>query len=218
MKKTVITLAVVAFAAAAVQAQTTSANIVGYSKSSYTGGFEISAMQFDGGAAGPTAVYGDQLPSGSKIYAWDGSAYTIASYGSVFVPGQGLVTKWNSEPSMEAGSAYWVETSSAVDAIVAGEVNSSASVTNTISAGFSLVSYPYPVEVTVADLQLSPASGDKIYIWDGSSYTIVSYGSVFVPGQGLVTQWNNPSAVISVGQGFWYETTVEQEYVVNKPF
>ena len=218
MKKATIALVALAFGAFTAQAQTTSANIVGYSKSSLTGGFTIAAMQFDGGASGPTAVYGDQLPSGSKIYTFDGSSYSIASYGSTFVPGQGLVTAWNAAPSLEAGSAYWIETASPVDAIVSGSVNTADSVTNNIAAGFSLVSYPYPVERTVADLELSPASGDKIYAWDGSAYTIISYGSVFVPGQGLVTQWNNSSAVISVGQGFWYETATPQTWVVNKPF
>ena len=216
MKKTVITLAVVAFAAAAVQAQTTSANIVGYSKSSYAGGFFISANQFLGSST-VSEVYGDSLPANSKVYTFDGSSYTIASYGSVFVPGQGLVTQWDDDLSLSAGVGYWVETPSATEAVVSGEVESAAAVTNSISAGFQLVSYPYPVEVTVEDLDLSPASGDKVYVWDGTGYTIVSYGSVFVPGQGLVTQWDsNPT--IGVGQGFWYETATPQEWVANKPF
>lgn len=218
MKKATIAMVAVVFAAFAAQANTTSANIVGYSKSAYTGGFAISAMQFDGGAAGPTAVYGDQLPSGSKIYTFDGSGYTIASYGTAFVPGQGLVTKWDQEPSLAAGSSYWVSTPGSVEAIVSGEVNTADSVTNVISAGFSLNSYPYPVERTVAQLELSPTSGDKIYLWDGSGYTIISYGSAFVPGQGLVTKWDNDSAVVGVGQGFWYSTAAPQTWVVNKPF
>lgn len=218
MKKATIALVALAFAAFTAQAQTTSANIVGYSKTSHAIGYTISAMQFDGGENGPTAVYGDQLPAGSKIYAWDGSSYSIATYGNVFVPGQGLVTKWNSEPSLAAGSSYWVETASAVDSIVSGSVNTAASVTNNIAAGYSLVSYPYPVERTIADLELSPTAGDKVYIWDGSGYSIVTYGNVFVPGQGLVTQWNNPTAVVGVGQGFWYETSTPQTWVVNKPF
>ena len=218
MKKATIAMVAVVFAAFAAQANTTSANIVGYSKSAYTGGFAISAMQFDGGAAGPTAVYGDQLPANSKIYTFDGSSYSISTYGTAFVPGQGLVTKWNSEPSLGAGSAYWVSTPSSVEAIVSGEVNTADSVTNVISAGFSLNSYPYPVERTVGELELSPTAGDKIYLWDGSGYTIITYGSVFVPGQGLVTQWNNASAVVGVGQGFWYSTASPQTWVVNKPF
>ena len=49
MKKATIAMVAVVFAAFAAQANTTSANIVGYSKTGYTGGFAISAMQFDGG-------------------------------------------------------------------------------------------------------------------------------------------------------------------------
>ena len=103
MKKATIAMVAVVFAAFAAQANTTSANIVGYSKSAYTGGFAISAMQFDGGAAGPTAVYGDQLPSGSKIYTFDGSGYTIASYGTLLFWSR-IGNKMGSEPSLAAGS------------------------------------------------------------------------------------------------------------------
>jgi hypothetical protein len=215
MKKLGITLAVVAFAAVAAQAQTNSSNIVGYNKDVHVGGFLISANQFSGTT--PTEVYGDQLPSGSKIYTFDGTGYSAATYGPVFVPGTGLVTKWNLELDLSAGTGYWVESSAAATAIIAGEVNTATSVTNNIGSGFSIVSYPYPVERTITELGLSPASGDKIYIFDGTGYASSTYGPVFVPGTGLVTKWNN-DLTISVGKGFWYETASSQEWVSNKPF
>ena len=219
MKKTVTVMLAVAFGAFIAQAQTTSDNIVGYTKTSHSGGFSISSVQFDvSGDETPTSVYGDQLPSGSKVYSWDGSSYSIASYAPAFVPGQGLVTKWSAEPVLSAGTAHWVETTSSVEAIQAGEVSGEASITTSIPAGFSLVSYPYPVARTVSELGLSPASGDKIYLWDGSGYTIISYAPAFVPGQGLVTQWSNGDAAVAVGQGFWYETATPQTWSVNKPF
>lgn len=218
MKKLVLTAAVVA-CAGVVSAQVYSENIVGYNKDAASAaGFHISAMQFENATNTPTTVYGSQMPVGSKIYKFNGTSYDTSTYGSVFVPIQGLVTKWSAELNLAGGAGYWVEVPSAAEAVLAGEVPAAASITNQLSAGFSLVSYPYPVDRVVTNMDLSPAVGDKIYVFNGTSYDTSTYGSVFVPIQGLVTKWSNETLAIGVGEGFWYETTSAQAWVVNKPF
>lgn len=217
MKKIMLAAVGFAFAASIASAQVTSANIVGYNKdTANAAGLHISGMQFLNETNTPTSVYGDQLPKGSKIYKFDGS-YTIVTYTDVFVPIQGLVTKWSSEVDLGNGDGYWVEVPSASEAILSGEVSTENSITNNIEIGLQLVSYPYPVERVITNLGFTPAKGDKIYVYDGS-YTIITYTDVFVPIQGLVTKWSNETLSIGVGEGFWYEAVSPQTWIANKPF
>ena len=220
MKKLIATVAVLACAASVVSAQTvTSQNIVGYNKDVSAIGFHISGMQFDNAVANtPTTVYGDSLPLNSKIYTWNGSGYVIATYGQSFVPFVGLVTKWNSEPVLGNGEGYWVESTGAAESVLSGEVPLDAAITNSVAAGFSMLSYPYPVDRVITELGFTPVLGDKIYAWNGTGYTIVTYGQSFVPFVGLVTKWNNETLPISVGEGFWYETATPQTWIATKPF
>ncbi len=220
MKKIIATAAMAACAAVVTAQTVTSANIVGYNKETATSaGFAISGAQFETGATNtPSSVYGDQLPSGSKIYKFNGTSYDTSEYGSVFVPISGLVTKWNVELDLSGGVGYWVEYPEAAEAIVSGEVPSADSITNSIEAGFNLVSYPYPVERVITNLGFAPAEGDKIYVFNGSSYDTTEYGSIFVPISGFVTKWNNETLSIDVGQGFWYETDSAQTWIAEKPF
>ncbi len=170
-KKAVMAVALLACTAMFTVAQTAliSENIVGYNKFVAPGaGLHISAMQFlvlDGSNT-IQSVYGESLPSGTRIYVWTGTSYAVATYGPVFVPGQGLVTKWN-QPDLKLnnGDGYWVEVPVAASSMLAGEVSRAESITHTIATGLQLVSYPYPVERTVGTLGLNPSSGDRVYIW-----------------------------------------------------
>jgi hypothetical protein len=219
-KMTTILIAGTAIAAASYAQTTTvsSANIVGYAQTIHPSGRVIAAMQFINATNTPETVYGDSLPLNSKIYVWSGTGYSIATYGPVFVPGQGLVTKWNSSPLLEMGKAYWVETPSEVEVIQSGDVPLEDSVEIAIQEGLQLLTYPYPVERTILQLGFNPSVGDKLYVWDADTgYVIVTYGPVFVPGQGLVTKWNS-DLTVQVGEGFWYSAVSNSNWVVEKPF
>ena len=90
MKKATIAMVAVVFAAFAAQANTTSANIVGYSKS---GILVVSLSLLCSLMVGQQVLQlfmVIELPSGSKIYTFDGSGYTIASYGTALF----LVKDW----------------------------------------------------------------------------------------------------------------------------
>ena len=219
IRKTGIIAGLICVVSAASAQVTTTSSVVGFRKIDEPAGFHISGMQFNVTTNNsPETIYGDTLPSGSKIYKWTGSGYSSATYGPVFVPGQGLVTKWNASLTLDQGEGYWVESPSAVDASFYGEVPLADTVTNSISAGFQLCSFPYPIDRVITNLGFTPISGDKIYVWNGSSYASSSYGQVFVPGQGLVTKWNNETLSISVGEGFWYESGVNTNWVATRPF
>lgn len=219
MKKR-LTIAAAALISASAFAQTvTSANIVGYNKDVNADGFTISALQFDIGTSNtPETVYGDSLPKGSQIFVWDGSGYTIATYTDVFVPFVGNVTKWSSEPEFFIGDGYWIDSAGVSTSILSGEVVSEASVTNSLIEGFSLLSYPYPVDRVITNLGFTPNKGDQIFIWDGSGYSISTYTDVFVPFQGNVLKWSIETNSVAVGQGFWYESVSNSTWIVNKPF
>ncbi len=196
--------------------------IVGVSRVQEPMGFHIAGMQYNSDATNtPESVYGDSLPFNSKIYKFEGGAgYQIATYGQVFVPGVGLVTKWSSDLNLASGEGYWVEAPGAVDTHMYGDVPVADAITNSIVTGFQICSYPYPVDRAIADLGFTPTAGDQIFVWNSAEtgYEIISYGSVFVPGTGLVTKWNNESVQIKVGQGFWYSSVVDTDWVVNRPF
>lgn len=211
MKKIIATAAFVA-AAAAVTAQTvTSANIVGYNKATTEAGFLIKANQFSTTNQTPEGVFGSSLPVGSKIYTFDGSAYSISTYTAGFF---GAPDYWNNALDLGQGVGFWVETAGVEEPIVSGEVYMDDSVTNSIAVGFQLISYPYPVERTVKTLGFTPEIGDKVYKFSGGSYQISTYTAGFF---GAPDDWNN-DFILEVGEGFWYEAVAATNWVVNRPF
>ena len=220
MKKLIMATAALACIASVVSAETvSSANIVGYTKDTADdAGFHIAAMQFINATNSPESIYGDSMPKGTKIYLYNGSGYDTSTYQDVFVPGQGSVLKWGTDLDLVSGVGYWVETPSAAEAVLSGEVPVADSVTNSIVVGFQLLSYPYPVSRMVSELGLTPAEGDKIYVFNGTGYDTSTYQKVFVPGQGSVLKWDDETLSIDVGEGFWYEAVASQTWIAERPF
>jgi len=224
MKKLVMTVAVLACATSMVAAQTvTSANVVGYNKDIGAPGFHISGYAFTGSDTSPQGVFGDQLPLGSKLYTFNGATYDVSTYESVFSwVTFTSVDQWNPNTlDLSGANGFWVENVGAASAtaVLSGEVELAATVTNSVSTGFQLLSYPYPVASTVADLGLSPAIGDKIYAFNGATYDVSTYESVFSwVTFTSVDQWNPNTLTIGVGEGFWYEATAGQTWIANRPF
>ena len=205
-------------AAVSAQSETTKA-ILGVSRLQQTMGYHIACMQYNNNATNtPSSIYGDTLPSGSKIYKWTGSGYQSATYGPVFIPGSGLVTKWDADLSLDSGEGFWVYGAASIDTFLSGNVPVDDAITNSIASGFQICSYSYPVGRVVTNMGFSATSGDKIYVWNGTNYVTSSYGQVFVPGQGLVVKWDNENLQVKVGQGFWYQSTATNTWVALRPF
>jgi len=211
MKKIIATAAFVA-AAAAVTAQTvTSANIVGYNKATTTSGLVIQGTQFLVDDATPGGIFGlDTLAEGSKIYTFDGG-YQISELQAGF----GGVLFWNQALDLGQATGYFVETDGVYDPVVSGEVDLSDTYTNNLVSGLNLVSSAYPVATSVdsEDLNLPGAEGDKVYTFVGGSYQI----STRQAGFGGVLFWTQ-DLPIGVGQGFWYESVGDVEWVESRPF
>ena len=211
MKKLVMTVAVFACAASIASAQTvTSANMVGYNKAAMATGLQILGTQFDTGDNTPEGIFGDSLPYGSKIYSYNGG-YSISTFTEgVF----GNPDDWDTALDLGQIQGYWVQIpAGAYTNIISGEVYLDDSVTNSIVIGLQLVSYPYPVERTVSQMGFVPSYGDKLYKYAGG-YAISTYTEgVF----GNPDAWDLDFA-LGVGEGFWYQSGVNTDWIVDRPF
>jgi hypothetical protein len=220
MKKLVMAAVIVACAASMVSAQVYSANIVGYNKDVGTTGLHISGYAFSSMDTSPQGVFGDQLPLGTKLYAFTGAGYDISEYSSVFdYNTYTYVDAWDPN-TLDLGGAtgFWVELQSDATAILSGEVEMADAVTNSLAVGLQLLSNPYPVSSQVKDMGFDPTIGDKIYAFTGSGYDISEYSSVFDYNTYTYVDAWDPALTIDVGEGFWYEATAEQTWVANRPF
>jgi len=213
MKKIIIAAMALTCATAVFSADTvTSENIVGYNKAVTTTGLQILGTAFLTGNDTPPGVFGDSLPVGSKIFAYNGAGYDS----SEFKAGFGGVTFWDNE-TLNIGQAvgYWVDVPSGTQTnIISGDVETVDNVTNSITVGLQLLSYPYPVARTVPELGFTPSVGDKIFVYNGTGYD----SSEFKAGFGGVTFWDNTTLTIEVGVGFWYDSVGSTNWVVARPF
>ena len=224
MKKLVMTVAVLACAASIVSAQTvTSANIVGYSKeAAAAGNFQLVAAQFNAGTAGGMTLgeafgeVGDQ----DQVLFWNGGGYTTyiywAGWGWYDITGSVL----SDDVLIPEGNSVWIKDVSGggMEVIIAGEVPSASSMTNTLSTGFNAVSNPYPTELRLGDIPLvSLSDGDRALLWNGSSYTTyiywVGWGWYDITGSIL-----SDDVVVEVGQGFWLDSAAGGELVLTKQY
>ena len=247
MKKTVITLAVVAFAAAAVQATTTSANIVGYYKGAKPAG-EYSIIANNFGDTTLEAMIGlNHLASPFSASADKVSVYTpglgYATY-ALYQDFGGANQEWRSVDSffatqgdvlVEQGSAVFfdaVASSPTTEVIAAGEVPSEQYFTNNIVTGLNLLSVPFSAEVALDSLAFSSqgtasffsASADKISFYTpGVGYKTYYLAADFL---GNVNGWYDidtsaaPTSTVSIelASGFFYDAQSDFEYVETNPY
>ncbi len=182
-------------------------------------GYHISGMQFYADTNNtPDTLYSTNLPLNSMIYAWNGAGYDPATYKKVYVSGQGFVTKWSDAPELPNGQGYWVDVPSAAEAVLSGTVPMDDAITNSIAAGFQICSFPYPVSCSITNLGFTPSEGDMIYVWDGDSYDPSTYKKVYVSGQGFVTKWSNDAIELSPGEGFWYDSVANTNWIALRPY
>jgi hypothetical protein len=207
MKKTVITLAVVAFVAAAAQAQTTSANLVGYTKVNAVGGeLTLVALNFSGGST-IGELLGDQVPQGTVVNLWDKDQNT-------YVTDTKTRAGFSSTSTVELGDALWISAGGSAGAtnviIFSGEVLTDSTNTVTYSTGIEATGYFYPVSTawTDTDLSVQAPQGSVLNVWNGSSYTT----STKTRGG-----WSaNPT--IGVSEGFWLQVPSETTINEVRPF
>ena len=157
--KTMVLQAVVTFVAMAVQAQTTSDNIVGYSKVNAVGGeLSLVALNFE-------ALYniddliGNQLPANSKINMEAVRAIKNSRSGWC----AGTIARW-----MHSGSNQQQQQEQLMRSSLGWREIIYASNVTTIASGIDLVGYSFPVETTFGNTDLANAlpAGSKIHLME----------------------------------------------------
>ena len=79
------------------------------------------------------------------------------------------------------GDALWAQAGGydTNELFLIGEVLLELAITNSITNGFNLVSYPYPVELSIRDMGFEASVGDTISLWNGATYDTYEYKSFF---------------------------------------
>ncbi len=218
MKKLVLAIASGVLAITAIaQDSVTSENIVGFHEMTLVRGYQIISTPFIVGNSTLTDVFEDNLPAGSKIYLWDPSVqnYHISKYIKNFA-GEG----W-SDVSLNIAQpvSYWIDVPSNLVNKVSGNVNSANSVVCTIVPGFQMLSYSYPVERKISELNLTPAKDDQIFKPYFTNEGTIDY-EVARYIKNFAGEYWSKDFVIGIGEGFWYNSTADSNTVwkIDKPF
>jgi hypothetical protein len=211
--RTKFILGVAAIAAGALsavaQSNVYSLNVVGYINLPLIEGFNMVANQLDADGTGTnntvTTVFGSSLPTNSQVFAWNGSAYSIASY---TIPKGSTNASWNAAVSVNPGQGVWVKVpvgSGTQTVTTVGQVLQGTLVNPNLVAGggFSLVSDQVPLAGTLTTtLHYNPTVQDQVFLYDpvAQSYSVFSY--TLIKGTTNVA-WGPTEPSIAVGQGFW---------------
>ena len=197
--------------------QVLSRNAVGYVRVTCPrGGLVLVRMDFeslDGSDLHAEDVFGDQLPSGTSIYAFDPSipGYVIDNYSFL---------GWSTNIVFQRGKGFWIEVpdsapSNEYQVYLMGEVPdrfTAPTSTVSVASNLSLLGYMYPSDIlwTNTELAKNANMGDRLYHWDGTSY---------VPNTLGFLGWTDPNLVITPGMGFWFETTAAAtNWIETKPY
>jgi len=259
MKKIIMTAAVLACAATVVQAQVSSANIVGYTKHSLTGGSgELYIMSSEWetatveeilglGYAGATSTGNRDISKSTQVFYFD----NVTGYIPLYLYDQGNAgtnTEWRFKNDVEVrasdmivsnGAAFFLQPYVGEDFVFSGNVNTQASVTNSIAVGDQLLSYPYSTGVdNIANLTLlqsgtpttekrgdiKPGLADRLYLFRNGGYE-----GYFLFDDGFEVAWRSMDDVWSVvsvedlpgiahGEGFFYQAVNAFDWIENTPY
>ena len=200
-------------------ANVTSVNIVGYNKIDCPRGKFVlvtSAFKSINGLPLKSAdVFGDQLPEGSTIFAYDASAPVPAYVGDSLT-----FMGWDANITYKGGMAFWIYVdpyapSNSYSVALAGEVPMESVSSNVVYSGFNMVGYPF----TASTLWTNTAFAKEIEAkGDGTIFTYDSNAG-YTGNSFTFMGWDNPNLVIQPGMGFWlYNTTVTYTNLELRPY
>ncbi len=192
------------------KAQVYSQNIVGYINVPVNSGYNLVANQLDLDGTGTnntviTVLGTNSLPAGSEVLTWNGSGYVVNSFS---IPPRKTVPVWGTPNApLNPGAGFFVYNPGPATNIT--EVGNVIQGTNAnpqlVSSGFSLLGGVSPVAGDLqTNLNYSPNLGDQVYVYNGSGYTVYSF---VVPPRKTQAVWSPGTPQISIGQGFFLETT-----------
>lgn len=202
-----------------------------------------------------SAGLGSNMIGADKLYIYTGSGYAqyaLFSNGSSTYWASVNEGGWTSgleflgvnpaAVSIARGTACWLATAStgfSTNIISSGDVLLDDTYNVTVSAGFSLLAYPYSSNINLSNLVIDGATGaglgssmtgaDKLYVYTGSGYAQYAlfdngagtkyWASVNEGGwtPGLEFLGINPAnAEIEMGKGFWFSTAIGKTLTFNK--
>lgn len=226
MRRIAVVAVCVAMAAVGAYAQTNvlSQNAVGYVKVSVPAGLQLVSQDFvdiDGNPQSPSTVINDQMPVGARLFVWNVGLqqFDIENYEA---GKKGNPDSWNPDTAaLEPGVGFFLESPSAADVMLLGEVPDAATTDLSKTEGLALFGFPYPATQswTGTALATSALVGDRLFTWNVGlqQYDIANYEA---GKKGNPDSWSNPSDTIAPGQGYFYESGDSNTVVVTetKPY
>jgi hypothetical protein len=212
-------------------AQTTtnvySKNAVGYVSQVFSPGFTLASVQLSGSDTPLTIdnVFGQSLPPDSRLYFFTPPSGPYALYLYYGAPYNGWYDEYDNPSGsipVPRGIGFWVKVPSATNVSVVGEVPSAQTAATSgvdVVNGFTLFSYPYPVNraLTNSVFNTSANDGDRIYAWDGSGYKLYLYYGA--PYNGWYDEYDNPAdLILEVGKSYWYKSGAARRINETKPY
>jgi len=204
------------------QAQVYSVNAVGYTKVDLSKGFSLISLPFNnvGGAAQSLDdAFGTNFIDSAAVYLYvPGTGYLVATYFAGF--------GWYDDSFQPCGTnkilrgeGFWVYSPSVTNVVLAGEVPGASNATNSIGlvSGYQLVSFAYPVSLSLTNSGLTPSDSDMILQSVGGTYQTATYFAGF----GWYDDSFNPVDVtLQVGKGYWYRSAAASPtpWVQTKPY
>jgi hypothetical protein len=159
-----------------------------------------------------------EVPDFTKVFVWD-SGYIDFTYLSAL--GGWVDSSLNHANGfiVSQGTALWVKADGgATQFIHSGEVPTLSSYTIDFTAGFTLISPPYPVDLPLSDIDITDIQDfDKIFVWTESGYIDYTY---LTPLGGWVDSDLAPAGgeTIPAGTGVWLSASGSGSITFTKPY
>lgn len=215
-KKLIVTSVIAVLACGAAFAQSTSVvssvNVVGYNQITIPSNkLVLVSVGFDRGTNNTLASMFGHLPNGTKISIWE----TVPVQGwKTYQRGLTGFTAAVGTNRIAVGSGCFVQLPANVQTNIyfSGDVPTNETYALNRTNGYTMLSYPYPVDVAITNTAIgkSAVNGNKISVWRNNGYTTYQRG---------LTGWGAPgSNVLTVGSAYiFYGTT---SYATNefKPY
>ena len=245
-------------ALAATAAEVYSSNVVGYSKVAIQSGFNLIGSQYVSIGSNTDfdvneLMTSQDLPGLDASFAfqtvlkvWNGGGYYTYGY---CADGQGTE---NGEPSWDGkwllndmsglasdtirvGEGFWIKSDSPATITISGQVATNASYSANVSAGFNLLSNPYPAPLdinTMTSDNLPGLDADFAFqtilkVWNGGGYYTYGYcadgqgtenGAPAWDGKWLLNDMSDLADVtIPSGNGFWVKTSAPATITFPSP-
>lgn len=146
-------------------------------------------------------VFGDQLPIGSVVFAYDPSTRT-------YIRDSRTAGGWSTNITFKHGMGFWITVpgdapEESYEVATMGEVSMAETTTNLLANGSTLLAFPYTAGVlwTNTALARNACLGDKLMVYNPvTGYRSYTYSSR--------AGWSDADKLlITLDMGFWYHTS-----------